>query len=124
MSDCEACIYTGNDYNPPDLYSLKWVKARKEHACCECRRTISKGEEYEHVSGKWDGHMDTFHTCAECADIATSLACDGGRMHGGLWDAMSDIEDAIGFGCLNKLTLASSKEQLRQWINERKGLTG
>jgi hypothetical protein len=122
MSDCGACIYVG-DYDPPDVYWLKWVKARKEHACCECKRTIAPGERYEYVSGKWDGRMGAFHTCAECSDIATSLACDGDRMHGGLWEAMDEVGDTIGFGCLQKLTLASSKEQLRQWINERKGLT-
>jgi hypothetical protein len=119
MSECDACLYIDSGYDPPDFYNIKMVKARKPHACCECRRTIAKGEEYERASGRWDRVVSTFHTCTECQDIATSLACDGGRMHGGLWEAMEDMRDAIGFGCLAKLTRASSKETLQQWLNDR-----
>jgi hypothetical protein len=122
MTDCGACIYTG-DFDAPDFYERKNVKARKPHHCKECHREIPVGEVYECVSGKWDGTVSTFCTCAECQDIATALSCDGNRMHGGLWEALEDLgPDVVGPGCLARLSTAAAKQKLRNWWIERKGL--
>ena len=121
MSDCGVCLTY--DYDAPSLYSMADRKARKPHECCECHRVISPGEVYERVSGKWDGWMGSFATCAECADIATSLSCDGSRMHGGLWDSIDDLgPEVVGAACLLKLTTASAKAKLQAWWIDRKGL--
>lgn len=117
MSDCGACLYF-DDFDAASFYCRETRKARKAHTCFECHRTIQPGEHYEVVSGKWDGSISTYHTCAECVDIGTAMSCDGSRLHGGLWEMMADIRHEVGWGCLQKLTLTSAKVKLQDWINE------
>jgi hypothetical protein len=67
-------------------------KARKEHKCTECGSVIKKGEEYEYISGMWDGTWDFFKTCQDCIDIRESLSmmecfC---WSHGGLAEDLSN----------------------------------
>lgn len=57
------------DYDPPTVYSEKIVVARLEHKCCECRRIIKPGEQYERVFGVWDGISETYKTCRICLDL-------------------------------------------------------
>ncbi len=75
MSNC-ACVYVDVD-DPPDFFLSQQVRARKQHKCAECGRSIGRGEEYERVSGKWDGRMDTFTTCLDCVSIRDQFFCDG-----------------------------------------------
>lgn len=51
------------------VYSATQHKARKEHVCFECRRTIQPGERYESAFGIWDGRGDTFKTCSHCLSL-------------------------------------------------------
>lgn len=37
--------------------------------CVECNNTIAIGTRYEYVSGKWDGHIDSFKTCLKCVAL-------------------------------------------------------
>lgn len=56
-------------------------KAAKEHHCCECGKTIQRGETYQRVEGCWDGEWSTFKTCQPCAEKrqeVISLALDKG----------------------------------------------
>jgi hypothetical protein len=53
----------------PEFFEAKMVKVRKDHKCCECHKTIDKGEECESASGKWDGEVDRFYTCKICSMI-------------------------------------------------------
>lgn len=55
--DCEA----------PSAFFEKTRIARKAHRCCECKRTIAKGEPYEYASGIWEDGALSFKTCAQCA---------------------------------------------------------
>lgn len=41
-------------------------RARKEHRCGECRRTIPVGEQYERTSGLYDSKWDVYCTCQHC----------------------------------------------------------
>lgn len=43
--------------------------ARKDHRCCECRGIIRKGEQYQLVSGIWDGAPGRFKTCSDCESL-------------------------------------------------------
>lgn len=54
------------DVDPPRVYHESTRTARKPHRCCECRSTITPGEQYEHVFGVWDGQAASQKTCAQC----------------------------------------------------------
>jgi len=60
------CMADAADWNIE--FSVKSnPKARKEHACYECARTIRPGENYEKISQKCDGYVETYKTCMHCA---------------------------------------------------------
>lgn len=40
--------------------------ARKQHQCCECYGPIQPGQQYQLISGCWEGDMATFKTCSSC----------------------------------------------------------
>ncbi|WP_308584758.1 hypothetical protein [Pseudomonas veronii] len=40
--------------------------ARKQHKCCECYGPIQPGQQYQLITGCWEGDMATFKTCALC----------------------------------------------------------
>lgn len=54
-------------------------RARKEHRCGECGRTIGKGETYEYLTGLIYGHWDTERTCEQCIAAARwlTVVCEG-----------------------------------------------
>jgi hypothetical protein len=73
------------DHDSPDFYTETSNKAIRDHNCSECRRVILKGERYKRVTGKWNGVVDTFKTCAHCIVIQDWLLKQcGGYLHGGL----------------------------------------
>ena len=55
------------DFDPPEVYEERDVKARKPHACSECGREITVGETHQYIKGLWDGRWSTFRTCEHCA---------------------------------------------------------
>ena len=84
MNDC-TCVYVDDDYDRPEFYDAKLVKAKKEHQCSECYRVIHPGEMYERINGKWDGDVSTFKTCPDCKSIQETFFCDH-FLHGGMWE--------------------------------------
>lgn len=66
MCDCE----------PAQVQNTSLRKARKAHKCCECARTITPGQQYEYISGVWDGRGADFKTCLEC--VAIRAKCRAG----------------------------------------------
>jgi len=75
MPDC-GCIYI-DDYEVAKCGTQKTQKARKEHKCTECGRTIQPGEEYEYYWGVWDYGPETYKTCMDCLSIRESFFCKG-----------------------------------------------
>ena len=78
------CICS-SDYEAPEFYNSKIVKAGEHIICCECDGDINPGDLYEHVTGMWDGRWSTFKTCLICVRIREDIydpKC--GFMHGGL----------------------------------------
>lgn len=80
MGDC-ACLVGCNDYDAPEFYQEKTVRARVEHVCYECGGKITPGTRYEHLVVSWEGDFQTVKTCPVCVDLR-KLYCDGGYMHG------------------------------------------
>lgn len=49
----------------------KRVKARKEHTCDFCNKTISKGEEYRYSKIAYEGEIYSWHSCDRCKPYVT-----------------------------------------------------
>lgn len=122
MSDCGVCLSGGDSGSSTEFIHTQMRKARKPHHCSECGNAIAKGETYEWSSGKSDGDLWSFHTCAPCAEIAEAFYCDGRWFGGMLWEQMDDVFGGIGMGCLAKLQTARAKAFLLERWQEWKGL--
>ncbi len=57
------------DYDAPQVYSSKVVRARKLYSCDECGKKIRPGEQYEYAFGVIDGYTYQPHTCMSCKRI-------------------------------------------------------
>jgi len=57
------------DYESPDVYSSRMVKARKEYRCYECDKKIAVGETHEYAFGVHDGYSYQPRTCSHCVGI-------------------------------------------------------
>ena len=91
MIDCYC------DYDPPQVYSSRVVKARKEYRCYECHARIRVGDKHEYAFGVYDGYAYQPRTCMHCVDIRQFVVnnipcfCWG---HGNLIDDCRDIIQA------------------------------
>lgn len=66
--------------------STKTVRARKQHKCEECWRTIEAGELYYRHAGVWEGDFFTNVSCAHCAELRRQIAvtdCDFNEVYYG-----------------------------------------
>ena len=89
------------------FYKFRIVKARKQHECVECRKPILVGQEYEKVTGKWDGDIDTVRTCSVCLEVRKEFFCSW--IHGSMWadfEYEAEEED-FDLSHLNKLSKAA-----------------
>jgi hypothetical protein len=73
----------------PECSSERTIVARIEHECCECDRTIEKGEAYELVRGKWDGMFNEFKTCMDCQSAKEVFCCS--FIYTRLWEDLRSI---------------------------------
>lgn len=79
-----------------EFLNVKTQKARKEHICNECWRTIKPGEEYEYSFGRFDGEAQEHKTCTHCQVPTAWLAQECG---GSLYEmVLEDIEDHLKGG--------------------------
>ncbi len=124
---CDICIGGGDHDGYPEFFEEAWPKARKDHRCCECRKTIPKGEEYQACSGKFDGAFFYEKTCAACAEIRRTYSCGGDQpAFTGLWEAFEDSDGFNNFRmageCWDSLTAPAKAKLLDKW-RQWKGLT-
>ena len=66
--ECSCEISIDHDGGPSCCKELIRT-ARKQHGCCECYRDILPGEQYEYISGIWDGHPESYKTCLDCQSL-------------------------------------------------------
>lgn len=122
MTDCGVCISSNFD-GYCDFQDHKLVRARKQHRCCECNRTIQPGEQYHIESGKYDGEIFSYKTCLTCYDIRGTFTCGGGHTFETLWEDMEEtVFRKLTTGCLSRLSLPESKAVVIQKWQEWKGL--
>ena len=96
MFECVCADYDGDG---PDVFTERLLVARKEHECCECHEPIEPGQQYERVTGLWEGSWGTFKTCMLCRTVSRDfMSC--GRTFGYLWQDLHDYLDPAGEGWL------------------------
>ena len=54
------------DGDPVDLLKSRETKARTQHRCAECSRSILPGEIYLYEAWIYEGGFDAHHTCGQC----------------------------------------------------------
>lgn len=59
MCECDA----------PSVHHETFLRARKEHTCCECGVTVRKGDVHQFIQGVWDGQWSRYRSCIECAQV-------------------------------------------------------
>lgn len=118
MSDC-SCIYVEVD-ELPIVSTTAIHKARKEHTCCECNRTIVCGEEYEMCKMLHDGTWRNYKTCGDCVSVRKSFFCHGWYI-GVIWDHIeehiSEIDGQLSSECFENLT-KSARDKLCDLVEE------
>lgn len=112
------------DYDPPEVYSSRIVRARKEYRCYECHKPIRVGERHEYAFGVTDGYTYQPRTCMSCVGIrqfvSINIPCFCWA-HGNLLDDARDIVRAaydeapdevrgLAFG-LGRLMVAARRER-------------
>ena len=123
MSQCDVCIDWDVD-GDCEFYERKNPIARKDHKCCECGRVIPKGEQYEYVTGKYEGEFFECKTCWQCAEILRTFSC-GAVLHETLWEEMNDyvFENlTLSSECFTELSPGAKTFLLDKW-QRWKGLT-
>ena len=121
MYDCDC------GFDPPEFYFASIHKSRKERKCFECGMEIRAGEPYERVSGKWEGRIDTFHTCRFCVDLRTwvknNVPClciihgnqdeeNDNAIDGAYWRAKGEV-GGLKFGYLRQKVLRDRERKER-----------
>ncbi len=125
------CLYV--EYDDSTLLEHGHRRARKEHRCTECRRTIEPGERYEFwtsVGGDADG-IDTQKMCAHCGytlDLGVSFT---GCPRIWWWGSIHDLngEDGGFVGDIlydegHDLTTVQQRRMLGTVIGRRRGWRG
>jgi hypothetical protein len=105
MIDCadETCVVLHCDTR----------KARKEHRCVECGRTISKAEKYTHEAVIFDGKVDVYKTCRHCMVVRRWLSAEcGGWLYQGVHE---DIHEHVIDGFYGKGVIMLDVGMERQW---------
>jgi predicted nucleic acid-binding Zn-ribbon protein len=67
------------DAEMPTVYSCELRTAKKPHQCCECRKAISPGDQYQFFKGCYDGKWAKYKTCKPCADLRDEMASQDGE---------------------------------------------
>lgn len=76
------------DYEPFDWYSMKEVKARKEHQCCECSEPIVPGQTYENATGSYCGTICHYKSCLPCGRIRRDFCCAYEGLREMFWEVL------------------------------------
>lgn len=119
---CEVslCEWDGDS---AEFYNESVVKARKAHACHECRQPIEPGQDYERITGKWDGHVETYRFCMACSEIQREFS-ENGRVFGNMWEDFRENwrSGANLQACMNRVSTVAAKSKLRDEWQQWKGL--
>lgn len=126
MSDACYC-----DYDPPEVYEAKIVRARKDHRCGKCGCAITAGDQYEYVFGIWEGEPDTHKTCGHCLALRkwvtahVPCVCWG---HGNMIEDLGDTVEhyaheapGLQFGFMRRVFHKEARLRLQARVRRRMG---
>jgi len=114
--DCSIDPY---DYEAADVCREETLTARKEHVCSECGSTIPPGDQYERVTGMWDGYWSTYKTCLTCVRIRRDY-CPSGWIYGEL---RSHLWECMGLDYVSGAVASWIEEEEENDLRERKRTT-
>ena len=78
-----------------ELFRETKPKARKEHKCGECYRTIEKGERYNRYSVMYEGDFSEHKMCKDCNSVAESYF--NAFIFGEVWEYVrNEIDECYG----------------------------
>ena len=80
--------YCDYDYESPEFFRVRDVRAHKVHQCCECSEPIKPGDTYEYIIGKWDGELSEYRTCLTCSRIRTDFCAAFTTLRHTLWEGL------------------------------------
>lgn len=105
------CDYDGEYL---DVYDTKQVKARKEHRCGSCGRTIQPGEIYTQINWVWEGKAGVEKQCSDC-----KLVSDRFNREHNTYPLPSDLPDALHECILEEPDTASMWGPMLEGIKAR-----
>lgn len=92
------CMYEGSD--PATLLHSRAQKARKEHKCSECHRSIMPGEKYLAERFVFEGSASSLKVCRHCQVVRDWLTKEcGGYVYEGLAEDIHEhAQESYGIG--------------------------
>ncbi|RLI66868.1 MAG: hypothetical protein DRO67_00400 [Candidatus Asgardarchaeum californiense] len=111
--DCACTVEVYIDDHCESL-SNKFVKARKEHKCTECRRVIAIGEEYFREVTSYENSISTYKTCEDCYSIRQVFFSSGwcyGEVRENMEEFIWDCNGDVSVSCILMLT-----KPARDWV--------
>jgi hypothetical protein len=123
MSECGLSIGCEAD-GQCEVYSIRYVRAKKEHICSECRKVIAVGEVYEYHFSVYEGDALTIKTCSICAEIRDAFTEPGSAIcPGEMWgEIKSYVFPEIKTSCYDRLSTPLAKAKLQLMWMKWKGL--
>lgn len=116
-----SCTVDNDIAERAELISITTPKARKEHICTECKRTIAKTEEYRREFTKFDNETYISKTCEDCLSVR-EVFFSSGWYYGGIWeqiqDFINDVDGDLSVTCLLELT-KPARDKILDLIEER-----
>ena len=86
------------DLDPCEVWVERDRKARKEHVCHGCKRTIRVGETYLSHFDVFEGQPTSQKCCRECAADREEFAKEHDGMMGTPSRLLADLHDCLGEG--------------------------
>jgi hypothetical protein len=91
------------DCDPWDFFHTESRKAGKPHVCCECGRSILRGEQHQYSVGKMDSRISNYRQCTHCLAAAhwLQITCGGWLFEGVLeelrehWDEEPELRSHV-----------------------------
>lgn len=106
--DC-SCTVSSDYYNDGCSWGVREVmKARKDHVCCECYKTIKTGSSYFYHNCFGDGTISNHKVCQDCQTVIWQFFSDG-WIFGNIWEQLEyyledNWHDDLPSSCICKLT--------------------